>query len=242
MASTFTCVQCGRCCNNLRKLAGPDVRSTLNKSQGRSGLYIIPSTGRIAPWLFEWEVEHLSIEAENIGVKFPVRPNVIYVDARLSQPLTMEWAMDFKECPFHREGHCSIYGRHPLVCRQYPFLNIKSISNGCPQAPPIPGNLNGAPLEHWLNVAYGDVYRHALHLNCVLHYTHGLLGSLIRRGLLHPAESRGLGHVNRLVKQAGAVGFFSYAIRNGLMTESEYFMRIEKLRTLAGSLELMKML
>ena len=223
----YHCSNCGHCCENTRERASDELRLVLERSQGVNGYYYLPNTRYVGAYLFEWEVVQLSEIARETGIKFQVSPRHVFLDSRLKHVLIMEWTMDFKRCPFHNLDGCSIYEHRPMICRQYPVIDICSISERCSEIITPPDGILGEKLDAWMEVVYGESNTNALLAHDILEHNYGTVAKYCRSGMLSPAIGWDLRIVNRLAKN-NSKGFFAYLVENGLMNKEDYNKRIEQ--------------
>lgn len=89
----FQCKKCGLCCTNMRgKLFGMVC-----------GLMLMPSEVGLFP-------------------KEPVKPMFRNKPSHPFKPgFVWMYQLDAMVCPHYKSGNCKIYGRHPLICRAFPF-------------------------------------------------------------------------------------------------------------------------
>jgi len=236
--SRFQCKDCGTCCTSIRELAGEELRSVLERSQGVNGYYFIPDTRHVAPHIFEWELGPIQRLAAKNGLRFPVFPRHVFLDARLRRVLVMEWAMDLRSCPFHAENRCTVYRHRPLICRQYPVIKKRTVSLQCREAIAPPQEMEGEELDLWMENTYPDSNPHAVHAGDILEHNYGTVGRLCREGKLRPAVGWEPRTVNRLAKN-NSIGLFAFMVESNLMEEKECSRRIELLSTPSGARRLL---
>jgi Fe-S-cluster containining protein len=235
---TFRCTDCGQCCTAIKETAGEEIRSVLDRSQGLNGFYFLPDTRHVAPYLFEWELEPIQRLAKEKGVRFRTAPRHVFLDARLLRVLVMEWTMDFTKCPFHAGEKCSIYENRPMICRQYPVLDVRRLSEKCSGLITPPEDFAGKELDAWMEKTYSRPYSHALHAHDVIQHNYGIIARLGRSGVLVPAVGWELKTVNRLSRKH-STGLFAFMVERGIIDTEECERQTGLLSTPSGARRLL---
>ncbi|MFH0961236.1 MAG: YkgJ family cysteine cluster protein [archaeon] len=122
----FSCSRRGCCCENL-----PKAKLRRDFWDARRGpFYLAARKASEGISIFDWEVDRLKKEAVKKEKKLTLeRQFVLFPESGL--PVVANWLWVVENCPFLEEGKCSIYGKRPLMCRQFPvrgknvFFSIK---------------------------------------------------------------------------------------------------------------------
>ena len=103
-APTFSCLRCGKCCQNLIM---PDL--VTGKKRGLS--------------LFPDEVKRLKKLARKLGVSLEIKEFIGFGRGRRKPHKIVAYQLAQSICPFYDENSrsCRIYEKRPLACRSYPL-------------------------------------------------------------------------------------------------------------------------
>lgn len=121
------CSRCGRCCREfftdvgLTEEEDRKIRQSIYSTTGI--IYPHPVVMRLC--VSPEEAEAMKAEAKNRGIALKIIPNKVVYDSENDKVVVIDFILDHDQCPFvSDENLCSIYGKRPRVCRQFP--NIES--------------------------------------------------------------------------------------------------------------------